>query len=131
MTWPCFATVAASPPEPIADTVAHLLAAADMVQFGGWVQGVGAVDATGAMCQPEDEKATRRCGAGAIRACGHAVWRRGHYSVSPAELALASFLKARGWDNTPAWNDHKDRTAGEVADTLRQVAKELGEGGVT
>jgi len=98
-----------------------------MVQFGGWVQGVGARDGGGAVCQPEDPRAQRWCAAGAIRA--DARLRRGRHFVGQAERSLESFIRRLGWDNIAAWNDDEDRTAGEVADVLRRVAKELGERG--
>lgn len=42
------------------------------------------------------------------------------------ELALANSV---GWDRVPQWNDHPDRTAGEVADAMRTCAKDLRERG--
>jgi len=42
-----------------------------------------------------------------------------------AEIALLDHVRAKGWNQIATWNDAPGRTAGEVADTMRRVAKEL------
>lgn len=106
------------------DTAEVLLRAADRVQFRGWTQFTYAQDSDGRCVAASDPDAVKWCARGALKAEGAS-----QYQFSKAVDAVEDLLNRgeRHW-TLMTWNDQKERTAGEVADTMRRVAKELENG---
>jgi hypothetical protein len=99
-----------------------LLKAADRVQFGGWTQYTFAQDAAGRCVGATDPNAVKWCARGAIKA-----ERLAPYRFAQAVTVMEDYLnrdEREPW-SLMTWNDQPGRTAGEVADTMRRVAKEL------
>lgn len=102
-----------------------LLEAADKVQFGGWTQHTYAEDAAGNWAASGSPNAVKWCLRGAVKAVAG-----NDYRAFRACDAVYLYLTERGWrQGVMSWNDQPNRTAGEVADTLRRVAKELSNAG--
>lgn len=111
--------------------VADILdAAADLLQSKGWQKGAFS-NAT------DPREATAFCALGAIRAVtgysmaaheyvessggDYAFYREKYMYAMQASVALA----AKVGDNVPGWNDRPGRTAEEVIDVMKHVAKDL------
>lgn len=99
------------------DTLADVLRrAADRVQFRGWTQGMLARDAAGEGVSPFKPEASEWCALGAFYA------DFGGWNLSGAHReAYAALTIYAG--SIPAWNNAPERTADEVADTMRRCAK--------
>ena len=90
----------------------------------GWCQGALHLNKDGEECYRED--AVQSCATGAIqRALDHLADGIGPGAVHIVVYRLQKILLGRLQINTniPKWNDHPDRTAAEVAETMRQAAK--------
>lgn len=98
-----------------------LLSAADRVQFQGWTQFAYAQDANGKVVGASNPEAVRWCAKGALKAEDPNHF---HNAVFRVEDYLGQGNPRWGCDMR-IWNDTPGRTAGEVADTMRRVAKEL------
>lgn len=92
--------------------------AAELVNRG-WTQGDYARDAAGHEVDPRDPEAVCWCAQGAI-------WKAGCTAEFQAISVLCTHINdTPGWyvDTVIAWNDHPDRTAEEVATTMRECAE--------
>lgn len=97
-----------------------LQAAADRVQFGGWTQGTYARDATGDPVAAGSNRAVAWCIQGALKVAssdGSNDYRYGE--------ALRALQRHLGTIHVTRWSDTPGRTAGEVADAMRQAAETL------
>ena len=108
--------------EKVADV---LFRAADRVQFQGWTQGTYARDAGGVPVRAGHPDAAQWCVRGALK-----VDAPSPYWLHKTLYTFAGYLIAASGPrvdsvNVMAWNDDRERTAGEVADAMRRCAKGL------
>jgi hypothetical protein len=104
-----------------------LLRAADRVQFGDWTQFTYAQTADGRCVAARHPDAVKWCAKGALKAEA-----RNRYQFGKCVSLVEDDLNQRdrvyhNW-TLMTWNDQAGRTAGEVADTMRRIAKELSNG---
>lgn len=105
-------------------TAEILLKAADRVQFEGWTRYQWAEDANGKMVAATAPTAVKWCARGAVKSVAPTDYR----ALIAAEAIEFHLLRGGYSHGLMAWNDAPERTAGEVADTMRRVAKELENG---
>jgi hypothetical protein len=100
-----------------------LLAAADRVQFQGWTRFQDAEDTAGKEVEARSPAAVAWCARAALKAENLSPYR-----FRKAVTAVVDYINQhdayRRW-TLITWNDCFNRTADEVADTMRRVAKEL------
>lgn len=98
-----------------------LRTAADRVQFEGWTRFQYAEDADGRMVAATSPAAVKWCARGAVKS----VARNDYRSLIATEAVELHLYRVGFPHGLMTWNDAPARTAGEVADMLRTVAKGL------
>ena len=118
------------------DAKQALREAADLLERTGWCQGTDAVDENGAKAPHlSNDEAAAYCAIGAIEhvigmehdLSDHVGWSR---RVGTAKARLLMFVSDKetaslgGRLYVSVWNDAKDRTAGEVVETMRRAGRD-------
>lgn len=102
---------------PVDETADILERAADLLQFGGWIQGA-------LRLFREDGQIIGRCALGGITDAMTAEQQGDFLVGDDAVIALQNYLGYET-DLISAWNDNSNQTAEHVIDTLRHCAKDL------